>query len=200
MGKMDGVDKPLNEQILILKNIIFQNKRLSEILSILQGSNLQNYYVSSGCINQTIFNYYHGYDLNKGIEDIDIIYYDKDISIEKEEKTRQYLNSLFINMDISFDIINEARTHLWFKKDYGYNIEPYQSVEEAISTFGATVSCIGVRLEKGEFIVYAPYGLNDLFKMVIRPTKNIFGKEKYEQKAMKWKKKWSKLTIISWDI
>ena len=83
--KLEGANKSLEEQIIILTKILSQNQKLMKLLKILESDGLENYYVTAGCINQTIFNYYHDYDINYGINDFDIVYYDKDITYEKED-------------------------------------------------------------------------------------------------------------------
>ncbi|MDD4282506.1 MAG: nucleotidyltransferase family protein, partial [Bacilli bacterium] len=75
-----GEHKSINEQIEILKQILLQNKKLSTLLKNLQDSDLKNYYVGAGSINQTVFNYYHDFDLDYGIKDFDIVYFDEDTS------------------------------------------------------------------------------------------------------------------------
>jgi hypothetical protein len=42
-----------------------------------------------------------------------------------------------------------------------------------------------VRIEKNQLKVFAPYGLNDIFNMIIRPVKSDFTKEQYEERAKK---------------
>lgn len=200
MEKLIGKNKSLNEQIKILTKILQENEKLWEILEILSTSKLKNYYVAAGSINQTVFNYYHNYELSYGIKDYDIVYFDSDLSYEKEDETIKYLESLLKDLDVSYDIKNEARVHLWREEKFGDPIDPYSSVEEAILSWGATITSIGVRLENNELIVYAPYGLNDIFSMIIRPVKKDFSKEYYEKRAKKWKTKWNKLEIIPWDL
>ena len=74
-----------------------------------------------------------------------------------------------------------------------------ESSEDAISSWGSTVTCIACRLEEGKFKIYCPYGLDDLFNLVIRPVKRYFVKEQYEERAARWKNKWDKLTIVEWN-
>ena len=38
----------------------------------------KNWYVGAGGVNQTVFNYYHGYECDYGIKDYDIVYFDED--------------------------------------------------------------------------------------------------------------------------
>jgi hypothetical protein len=194
-----GQNKPINEQIKILKQILLQNKKLKLVLELLQNSNLRNYYIGAGAVNQTVFNYYHGFDLEYGIKDFDIVYYDEDTSYEKEDKIIKEIKKLIKDVEVEVDIKNEARVHLWYKEKFGFEIEPYRNTEEAISRWGATITCVGVRLERDELIVFAPYGLNDIFNMIVRPIKEEFKEENYVIRAEKWVEKWPKLKVIDWN-
>lgn len=196
--KLEGANKPLEEQIKVLTEILSKNQKLMELLKILESDELEYYYVTAGCINQTIFNYYHDYDINYGINDFDIVYFDKDISYEKEDIIIKRLNKKINKLNIKTDIKNQARVHLWYYEKYKIKRKPYTSVEDAISKFGATITCIGVRLEQNKLVIYAPYGLNDIFKMVLRPVKIEFTKEYYDERAVRWMNKWPKLTKIDW--
>ncbi len=195
---LDGRNKPVNEQIRILKKILFMNKDLKYLLDVLNSLGLDNCYVGAGCINQTVFNYYHGYDLNYGINDYDIVYYDNDTSYEAEDKIIKLINSKVKN-NIKLDIKNQARVHIWFYEKYGIKRSPYRDVYDAIGRWTSTVTCIGVRLYNNRFYVYAPYGLNDLFNMIIRPVKIDMTKDLYYERCKRWKSKWEKLKIISWE-
>ena len=194
-----GKNKDLNYQMNLFKEIILKNNVLKTILERLEGYGLDNYYVAAGAINQTVFNYYHNNGMNYLIDDYDIVYYDEDLSYEKEDKIIKEINLLCKDLNVSLDIKNQARVHLWFKNKFGYSIEPNESVEDAISKWGSTVTCIGVRLKNNELTIFAPYGLNDLFSLIIRPNKENFIKKGYEEKTRKWKQNWPKLTIIPWD-
>lgn len=200
MKKLDGRNQEISEQINILKNILFLNQDFKKILEILQKSGLKNYYVAAGSINQTVFNYYNDLDLDYGINDIDIVYFDEDVSYEAEDIIIKKILESLKNIKREFDIKNQARVHLWYKDKFGSERSPYTSVEHAIGTWGSTVTCVGVRLENDNFIVCAPYGLNDIFNQVIRPVKGgYFNEEGYNIKTNKWKSKWPSLTIIPWD-
>lgn len=197
--KLTGTNKTLLEQIEILEKILFQNEKLKKVLTILSKSNLKDYYVAAGCINQTVFNYYHDNKIDFGIEDFDIVYFDQDLSYEKEDEVIKYVTDLLKDIPMKLDIKNEARVHIWYGQKYGKNIEPYTSVEDAISSWGTSITCIGVRLEKEKLVVCAPYGLNDIFTMTIRPIKRQYTKEQYDTKTTKWKNKWPLLNVLPWS-
>lgn len=199
MNKLIGINKPLVEQIEILEEILLQNETLKKVLETLEETSLSNYYVGAGAINQTIFNYYHDYPLDYGIKDFDIVYFDSDTSYDAEDKVIKEVKNKLDDIKIDFDIKNQARVHLWYNEKHKTNREPYSSVEDAISRWGATVTCVGVRMEHSHLVVFAPFGLNDIFSMTIRPVKKDMTKEQYEKRAQKWKNKWEKLNIMLWN-
>ena len=187
-----------------LEEILNRNKTLMEILKRLEkyqkeDSNFKNYYVGAGAINQTVFNYFHRYPIDQNISDYDIVYYDKDTSYEQEDKIIKKIESSLKDLNIKTDIKNECRVPIWKKEKYNQEIKPYLSVEDAISRWITTITCIGVRLEEGKLKIYAPYGLEDLFSLIIRPVKKDATLKVYEEKVKKWQQKWPKLTIISWS-
>ncbi len=193
-----GFNKTLSEQEKLFEKILRNNKKLWNVLEALEeyalkNKSFKNYYLGAGALNETVFNYYHNFDDNYGIKDYDIVYFDEDTSYEKEDIIIKELSSLLKNIDVCLDIKNQARVHLWCKgKSEAF------SVEEAISRWSTTVTCIGVRVENNTLKIFAPYGLNDLFGMIIRPVKFEFTEEKYNEKVKKLKEKWPMLDIRKW--
>ena len=200
---LDGLNKSIDVQLDVFEKIISNNKKLMKILDVLEkyaleNPNFKNWYVGAGGVNQTVFNYYHGYESDYGIKDYDIVYFDEDTSYEAEDVIIKDLEKRLKDLDIVSDIKNQARVHIWYNPKYGTNREPYTSCEDAVSSWGSTVTCIGIRKENGQLIVYCPYGLNDLFSLTIRPVKRYFDKESYEARSKRWKAKWDKLNIVEW--
>ena len=184
---LEGKDKPLDEQIKVFEKIILKSPTIDKVLKTLadyaeKNKKFSNYYLAAGSINQTILNYYHQFPLESFIKDLDIVYYDSDTSYEAEDKIIKELSELLKDIHLEFDIKNEGRVHLWYKEKYQKEIEPYKNIEDAIKRWGTTITCIGIRLENSKLKIYAPYGLNDLFNLTIRPVKYQFQKESYLEK------------------
>jgi len=198
-----GKDKSLNEQIKILKTILYKSKEIKEVLEILEdysktNPNFKDYYLAAGCINQTVLNYYHNYPLNYGINDFDIVYFDNDTSYESEDLIIKELSSKLKHININFDIKNENRVPIWYNQKYHIKRDNYLSLEDAISKWTSTITCIGVRKNNNKLIVYAPYGLNDLFSLIVRPVKLEVYEKLYNEKVKKWTTLWPKLKFIKW--
>ena len=196
---MSGFNTDLQAQMETLGKIVQSNETLNYIMMRAANLGLKYYYIGAGCIAQTVWNYQMGFDLMHGISDIDFVYYDdSDLSPEKENMTIQFIKDSVGSCPVELDIKNQARVHLWYKEHFGYDIKPYISIEDAINSWPTTATSTGVRLENGKLKVYAPYGLNDLFGMIVRANKVQITEEIYMQKVKKWTAKWPSLTVIPW--
>ena len=194
--------KCIDKQNEVFISILKQNKDLMMVLDYITDLNLPNCYIAAGSIYQTIWNYYDNKDLNYGIKDIDIIYYDsKNISKESENNLENKLIHYFEKMGLyyEFDIHNEARMHLWKKENENKHIDQYKNSEDAIDQWIATVQSIGITKENGEIKIYAPYGLSDIFSKTIRPIKHQGNsKELYNRKITSWQNRFKDLIIVEW--
>lgn len=185
----------------LLVRTISKSEPINKVLQTLKDLNLPfEYYVGAGCITNTIWNDISGYPLEYGISDIDIVYYDEDdLGSDSEKKLIQKLEGKLRDCQFDFDVKNQARVHLWYESKFGFPIKPYPSLEAAIDSWPTTATALGIRIEKnGLHKIYAPYHLDDLFSMVVRPNKSLVTKEIFENKANKWKKRWPKLQIVPW--
>lgn len=195
--------KSINNQLDTLIYILKKNKELMEILDYIAELKLPNFYIAAGSIFQTVWNYYDGKELNYGIKDIDVIYFDNsDIRVEKDLEyyniIKNYVKQKNLNYEI--DVSNEARMHLWkMEHGQGSNLKPYKNSEDAISKWIATIHAIGITKENNQIRVYAPYELSDIFSKTIRPIKhNGNSKELYNKKVSSWNERFKGLTIIEW--
>jgi hypothetical protein len=193
-----GVDCTLDRQCTLIHDIIKISTKVYQVISTLSKFKLNNAYIAAGCISHTIWNYQLGYEIDYGLSDIDIIYFDNtDLSKDSELFIENSINNFYKDIGIKIDVTNEARVHLWYHSKHGIHIPPYTSSESAINSW-IPATAVGVNLENDRFNVYAPYGLNDMFGRVIRPNKSLATKEHFEEKAKKWKSKWNDVIIIPW--
>lgn len=195
--------KNMNDQLYTIITILEKNKELMEMLNYISSLNLPNSYIAAGSIFQTIWNYYDRKELNFGVKDIDVIYFNnKDLSVERDLEyyniINKYVKSKGFNYEI--DVSNEARMHLWkMEHGQGEKVEPYKNSEDAMSKWIATVHAIGITKEDNQIKVYAPYGLSDIFSKTIRPIKHDGNsKELYDKKVVGWSERFNNLTIIEW--
>ena len=160
---------------------------------------LASYYFGAGAISQSVWNSLYHKDPLYGIADVDFVYFDEDLSYEKEDRYIKMIQGAFRNPSLGIDVKNEARVHLWYPRHFGYAIPPYHTLEEAVDSWPTTVTTMGVRLEQNHLQIYARFGLEDVFRGIIKPNKVAVKKEVYQAKCDKWKAKWPELTIVGWD-
>lgn len=183
-----------------LEAALRDNRSLAELPRRFDEIDLPDGWLVAGAIAQTVWNLSGGYPAERGIKDVDIIYYDPaDLSAETEAAQESRIRALFAELPVELDVKNEARVHLWYKKAFGYSIEPYVSAENAIAGFPTTATAIGVRWSAKGLECCAPYGLDDLFGMVVRPNKVQITRAIYEAKIARWRPLWPHLTFVSWS-
>ena len=135
-----------------------------------------------------------------GLKDVDLIYFDEqDLSFESEASHERCLRDLFQHLPIKLDVKNEARVHLWYEDRFGDAIKPYSSSADAIATFPTTATAVGVRQIRSKFECCAPFGLDDLFSLVVRPNKRQITRAIYEAKVDRWRSIWPRLTFLPWE-
>ncbi|MFR0555211.1 nucleotidyltransferase family protein [Loigolactobacillus coryniformis subsp. coryniformis] len=152
-----------------------------------------------GSITQSVWNALFHQTPGYSISDVDIVYYDPDLSVAKEAATQEKIAQQLAGNQYTIDVKNEARVHLWYAQRFGKTITPYQSTEDAISTWPTTATALGVYIdENARLQAFAPYGLNDLFMGIVRPNKKLITAAVYQAKAHKWQQKWPDLTVVDW--
>ena len=192
-----NIDSKTRERFL---NIIQENAAVLEVLNTAGKFKLPNWFVGAGCIAQTVWNKFHGFDLNQNITDIDLVYFDDtDLSFEAEDKIIALVKDTFSHFPIDIDVKNQARVHLWYGKHFGYDIEPYISIHDALKSWPTTATSIGIRKEQDNYQVFAPFGLEDLLGMVVRANKVQITEEIYKSKVDRWTRCWPKLKVTPWD-
>ncbi len=184
-----------------LHGFLMQNAPLYDLIVQARDMALPDYYIGAGCVVQTVWNILTGRDPMYGISDIDFVYFDNsDLSYDAEDRMIRRIQEGLASSPVPVDIKNQARVYLWYQEKFDHPIAPYISLESAIDTWPTTATSIGVRLTPtGELFVHAPFGMDDLFSMVVRANKAQITEAMYLQKVTKWKAKWPELTVVPWD-
>jgi hypothetical protein len=191
---------PLDEQLSAFQEALSRNDVLTEVLSRSASLGLPGWYLTAGCLFQTVWNVVTGRPPAYGIKDYDLFYFDpSDLSWDAEDQVIQSASHAFADVPAEVEVRNEARVHIWYGQKFGSPIPPYASTEDAIDSFAATTCCLGVRLgPAGRWRVYAPHGLSDVFNLVVRPNPVLAPRSVYETKTSRWLSQWPELTVLPW--
>jgi len=190
IGLMRAINLTNYEKQLI--EIIKQDTYINSILKVVENLNLNDAWVCAGLIRNKVWDILHS--TTTPINDIDVIYFDaSNTSWEMEKQLENELRILLPNHPWS--VKNQARMHL----KSGFN--PFTSSYEGVAHFTETPTAIAVRLWNNELEIMAPYGIQDLFEMKVRPTpfyqKNSEFYSIYVEriKKKKWDEIWKSLSI-----
>jgi uncharacterized protein len=184
-----------------LERIVRADAHLMRLLVTARELALPQWRVVAGCIYQTVWNVLTARPHGTGINDYDFIYFDPtDLSEECENETEQRVRRALPDFPAPIEVRNQARVHLWFEGYFEIPYPPLGSPEEAIRRYASATHAVGIRLERDErFDIFAPFGLEDIFAMVIRPNHALPNKATHERKASRAKAVWPELTVIPWD-
>lgn len=154
---------------------------------------LPDCWVGAGFVRNRVWDDLHGHAPSPWRGDIDVIWFDtarvtreRDLVLECRLRDRDSTQA--------WSVKNQARMHLR-NGDSGY-----LSATDAMRYWPETATAVGVRLDGlGAVEVAAPFGLDDLFHLLVRPTPRFTG-EKYpvyleRQRARQWQATWPRLTI-----
>ncbi|KOV79176.1 hypothetical protein ADL03_37950 [Nocardia sp. NRRL S-836] len=190
----------MDDQLRALRAVLARNELLVEVLTRATRLDLPGWYLTAGCVVQTVWNVVTGRPPAEGIKDYDLFYFDgTDLGWDAENDVIQAGARVFGDLPVVVEIRNEALVHLWYFDRFGVPCAPHTSTEAAIDSFAATTCCLGVRLDgDGRWRVYAPHGLADVFNLVVRPNPVLAPRDVYEAKTRRWREQWPELTVLPW--
>ena len=180
-----------------LEQILRRSDPLMEVLTTVRRLDVPDWLVFSGAIYQRVLNDLTGRPLDFGIKDYDVGYFDADISWDAEDAViRNVANAFEPPLREMVEVRNQARVHVWFEGKFGEAYSPLSSTAEAIERFVSPLFSVGVRLEPDERLhIVAPFGLEDLFALRMRPNP-IRPISEFQRKVSPLHKRWPELQIL----
>ena len=168
------------------------------VLTIARELDLPQWRIVSGAVYQTVWNALTGRDPDYGIKDYDLFYFDaSDLSYEAEDVIIRRAAAVYPpELSPLVEVRNQARVHLWFEDHFGEPYAPLASADEAIGRFVAPAFAVGVRLLADDRLdVCAPFGLEDVFAMRLRPNPNRSLAKGWAKTTASAKARWPEVVI-----
>jgi hypothetical protein len=148
---------------------------LMRVLTVARELDLPDWLVFSGAVYGPVWNHLTGRPPDHGLSDYDLGYFDgSDISYEAEDVViRRVADAFEPPLRELVEVRNQARVHLWFEDHFGESYTPLACSAQALERFAAPAFAVGVRLEADDRLtIFAPFGLDDVFALRIRPNPN----------------------------
>ena len=180
--------------------IIRSDPDLMHLLERLRSLGLPQWRLVAGCLYQTVWNVLTGRPHGTGIKDYDLIYYDAlDPSWGAEDAVIKRIAAATRDCVGPVEVRNQARVHLWFPSRFGIAYPQLAAADEALCNYSSIAYAVGVRLEDdGRLDTVAPFGLDDMFAMVIRPNRRLNNAATHEAKGQRVKAVWPELIVEPW--
>ncbi|MBX7250140.1 MAG: nucleotidyltransferase family protein [Caulobacteraceae bacterium] len=162
------------EHVGRLEAIVRASPRVMTVLEGLREVGLPEHWLVSGGVYQTVWNALTGRDADYGIKDYDAVYYDPDNSWDAEDVwIRRVAAHFAAPLCDTVEVRNQARVHLWFEAKFGEPYAELHSAAECLERFVCPAFSVGVRLAGDDRLeIAAPFGLDDVFAMRLRPNPN----------------------------
>lgn len=162
------------------------------LLGTVETLGLPDCWIGAGFVRNAVWNHLHGAPVSEPGGDVDVIWYDPDCMDAGEDRR---LKDLLKRLEpaITWSVKNQARMHR-------RNGDPrYTSATDAMRYWPETATAVAARrsgLDGCE--IAAPYGLDDLFNLVLRPTFRFRAEKRnvYEDRirSKDWTCSWPLLT------
>ena len=173
-----------------IARFISEQQHLLRVLHLVQTLSLPDAWVGAGLIRNAVWDQIHfgAPDSHLG-NDVDVVYFDtENIAQERDSAIENRLNATA--PDVPWEVRNQARMHS--RNDD----PPYHSTEDALRYWPDTATAIAARIVGDGIEVVAPYGVDDLVGLIVRPTPPFEAKqdEYRERLASKdWGQRWPRL-------
>ncbi|AYM98661.1 nucleotidyltransferase family protein [Acidovorax sp. 1608163] len=175
-----------------------QNPYNAAILERLPLLGLPDAWLVAGCLFQTAWNLDSGFAPTAHIKDYDLFFFDaSDMSEAAEQQVQARVTALFADLPITVEAKNQARVHLWYEQWFGYPYEALQSASQGIERFLVPCTCVGLQPAARAAVpnLYAPYGLQELYRGILRPNPQCPHLPLFKAKAQSYRERWTWLDI-----
>ena len=151
----------MNEKDIL--KLVESDKWMMTALEAVRSIHLPDWWIVAGFLRAKVWDHLHGYTRRTLPGDIDVVYYQPDRVVDRDHEAEVRL--MAIAPAYPWEVFNQARMYTY------NNHQPYLNTVDAFSRWAETVSTIGIRLNDDDLLeLAAPHGIQDLVKMVIRPT------------------------------
>ena len=193
-----AVEELKQSQAQQLRQVIRESPWLIRALDALSNCGGECAYIGAGAIRNLLWDRLHGTVESAIPDDLDVVFFDANVKRgEAEETLLRKLRSK--EPELPWDVTNQAYVHHWYAEHLGFSVPPFDSLEDAIKAWPETATAIAARRDtRGEIHLVAPWGLDDLFGLVLRPSTTCKDPEAFEKRLVskRFVKRWSRLRVV----
>lgn len=183
-----------SEHFAALTALILADPHRMQVLRNVQALNLPDCWIGAGFVRSAVWDHLHQRAPAESTDDIDVVWFEPrrtgdpvDRAIERQLAT--------VDPAPRWSVKNQAIMHLRNRD------RPYRSTVDAMAFWPETATAVAIRLHDGALEIAAPFGLDDLFDLILRPTPAFRGDRLpafHDRIATKrWLERWPKLSLVT---
>jgi hypothetical protein len=154
--------------------------------------------IGAGAVRDQVWSRLHGREHESAPRDVDLVFFDpSDLTPEHDRRVTDALRQQA--PDVTWEAVNQAAVHHWYERRFGVPVAPLPNVEAGIATWPETCTAVAVRLdERDRLHVIAPYGLDDLFQLIVRHNPARVTVEQFHARVRdkRWLERWPRLRVV----
>ena len=182
-----------NEQEIL--DVFRANPDMMAILTIIRDLGLKDSWLAAGSVRNFIWNLLSDKSPFDRETDVDVIFFDSDVSYEETLSLENKLREDF--PQYQWELKNQVYMH-----QHSPHTAPYISSCDAMAKYPERCTAVGLRLNADATLeLFAPYGLEDILNFQVSPTPHFLDNEDrmelYQERLSKknWQEKWKNLTF-----
>ena len=180
-----------------IADFIARNPRMMRCLAVLAAHGPAGAWIGAGFVRNAVWDHLSGLDTEATpLADLDVVFHDPAIATAEQDAAIEAALSVAAP-DLPWSVRNQARMH----ERNGHR--PYRDVADALAHWAETAAAIAARLGPQGVEILAPFGVEDVLEMIIRPTPAFRTKPEIplaRLEAKGWRARWPGLRVVGLGV
>jgi hypothetical protein len=172
---------------------IAHNPRMMRCLAVLAAHGPGGAWIGAGFVRNAVWYHLSGQDTEAlPPADLDVVFHDRAIVTAEQDAALEAALSIAAP-DLPWSVRNQARMH----ERNGHR--PYRDVADALAHWVETATAIAARLGPKGVEILAPFGVDDVLNMIVRPVPAYRSKPEVLRarlEAKGWLMRWPRLRVV----
>ncbi|MBM3593165.1 MAG: nucleotidyltransferase family protein [Alphaproteobacteria bacterium] len=176
-----------------IADFIAHNPRMMRCLAVLAAHGPAGAWIGAGFVRNAVWDHLSGQDTEATpLADLDVVFHDP-VNATAEQDAAYEAALCVAASDLLWSVRNQARMH----ERNGHR--PYRDVADALAHWPETATAIAARLAPKGVELLAPFGVEVMLAMIIRPTPAFRTKPEIllaRLEAKGWLARWPRLRVV----
>ncbi|NJS13483.1 MAG: nucleotidyltransferase family protein [Sphingopyxis sp.] len=152
------------DQTALLETLLLSDPLRRRALQVVAECGLPDCWIGAGFARDAVWDHLHGYSTTAPHGDVDVIWFRNEPTLDGVD-LRVELELQDVMPELLWSVKNQARMH------HRNGDSPYTSIVDAMRHWPETATAVAARLGPSGLVeINAPFGLDDLFALRLRPT------------------------------